>query len=135
MSYIASGGATGAITAAAARKRLQEEEEQMTAYNKDDLDGWEFKIVRSDTGRFRNSRFIQEICQQEARAGWEMLEKFDNSRVRFKRRIERRGTDSHLEIDPYRTSVGLSGRPLMIVIAAIAFAVAMIAALLGAISK
>jgi len=42
-----------AAMAAAARRR-QEEEEKMTNYNKEDLEGWEFKIVRSNIGRFRN---------------------------------------------------------------------------------
>jgi hypothetical protein len=38
-----------------------------------------------------------------------MVEKFDNGRIRFKRRIENRSQDSHRAIDPYRTSPGSGG--------------------------
>jgi hypothetical protein len=37
------------------------------------------------------------------------VEKFDDQRLRFKRRVERRSSDAHLEIDPYRTSTGFGG--------------------------
>jgi hypothetical protein len=81
----------------------------MTGYSSEDLDGWEFKIVRASTRKFRNAEALRQVCDEEARAGWEMVEKFDDSRIRFKRRAERRADDVHLEIDPYRTQVGLSG--------------------------
>jgi len=95
----------GAIAAAAAARQRQEEEE-MTQYGNNDLDGWEFKIVRSNTGRFRKREVVEQLRQDEARAGWEMVEKFDNNRIRFKRRIEHRAQDSHLDIDPYRSYIG-----------------------------
>jgi len=101
--------------AAAARQNRPEEEEKMAKYNSDDLDGWEFKIVRSTMGRFSNREFLDKTCQHEAIAGWEMVEKFDEHRVRFKRRVEKRSMDSHLETDPYRTSVG-SGSSSMVMI-------------------
>ena len=88
------------IAVAAAKKKLQKEEEEMTKYNSDDLDGWEFKILRSELGRFSNREFFSKACNEEAKAGWEMVEKFDNNRVRFKRRIERRSNDMHLDFDP-----------------------------------
>ncbi len=91
---------------AAAAKRREEEEEKMTTYNKDDLEGWEFKIVRSNIGSFRKYQRVQEVCQEEAKAGWEMVEKFDDNRIRFKRRIEKRTNDQFLNTDPYRTTVG-----------------------------
>ena len=97
---------TAAIAAAANRKRR--EEEQMAKYKSDDLEGWEFKIVRSSTGKFRNLEKVNRLCQEEARAGWEMLEKFDDQRIRFKRRVNRRSMDPHLQTDPYRTSVGMT---------------------------
>ncbi|MCP4549440.1 MAG: hypothetical protein GY835_23540 [bacterium] len=80
----------------------------MATYKSDDLDGWEFKIVRSNTGKFRNYDAVNLLCQEEAQAGWEMVEKFDDQRIRFKRRVEKRSMDSHLQTDPYRTSVGMS---------------------------
>jgi len=100
--------AAGAAAAAAARKRRQEEEESMTAYSKDDLEGWEFKIVRANTRKFKSHQAVQELCEEEAKAGWEMVEKFDDQRIRFKRRVEKRSGDVHLDIDPYRTQVGMS---------------------------
>ena len=37
-----------------------------------------------------------------------MLEKFDDNRVRFRRKIEHHDGDLHRDIDPYRTLVGMS---------------------------
>ena len=113
-----SGAAGGAVAAAAAAKkrRLREEEERLTNYNNDDLKDWEFKIVRSVTDRFKNYETVQKVCAEEAHAGWEMVEKFDNSRIRFKRRTECRSRDAHLTIDPYRTNVGITEGILVTVI-------------------
>jgi hypothetical protein len=117
-------GATAAAAAAAARKRReQEEEEKLTTYDSEDMKGWEFKIVRSEMGKFKNRQFVEQVCKEEAQAGWEMLEKFDNTRIRFKRPIERRAQDPHLQIDPYRTSVGMSGGALALIIVTAVLAV------------
>ncbi len=81
----------------------------MAAYSQDDLnDDWEFKIVRSIGGAFHNPDVLNQLLQEESRAGWVMLEKFDDSRIRFKRRCSSRANDARLppEIDPYRTSYG-----------------------------
>jgi hypothetical protein len=46
---------TGATVAAAKKRRLLEKEEQeMTGYGTQDMEGWEFKIVRSLSPRFKN---------------------------------------------------------------------------------
>ncbi len=102
------GGVAAAAAAARRAKMLRKEEEDMTGYSVDDLEGWEFKIVRSATERFKNYSDVKTVCDQEAQAGWEMVEKFDNSRIRFKRKIEHRAGDAHRTVDPYRTSVGMS---------------------------
>lgn len=110
---------------AAAARRHQEEEEKMTTYNKEDLEGWEFKIVRSNIGRFRNYKRVQEVCAEEAKAGWELVEKFDDNRIRFKRRIEKRSNDQFLNIDPYRTTVGFKDGALAgIILLAVGVAIA-----------
>lgn len=116
------GAAAGAAAAAAAKKRrMEEEEERMTEYNTNELDGWEFKIVRANTRKFKDSTVIQKLCAEEAQAGWEMIEKFDDSRIRFKRRVDRRAQDQHLTIDAYRTQVGVSeGQIVAIVLGVIA---------------
>ena len=99
---------TGATIAAAKKRRLLEQEEQeMTGYGTQDIEGWEFKIIRSMSGRFKNPDTIRQICEEEARSGWEMLEKFDDSRIRFKRRVEKRKSDGQSGVDPYRTQYGM----------------------------
>jgi hypothetical protein len=117
MTYVPTSGGAAAAAAAAAARRLRREEEDMTRYNADDLDGWEFKIVRASTRKFRDHKAVQKLCEEEARAGWELVEKFDDYRVRFKRRIEKRAGDRHLDIDPYRTQVGIGQNSLGLAVA------------------
>jgi hypothetical protein len=100
-----------------ARKRKQEkEEEAMTQYSVDDLSGWEFKIVRSTFGRFDNAEVLRRLIAEEAQNGWEMVEKFDECRIRFKRRTDKRALHSGGGIDPYRTNYG-PGKAVMPLIA------------------
>jgi len=102
-----------ATTAAQRRQKLlaeqAQEEEDMTNYAQDDLkDDWEFKIVRSDTSAFRRPEVLNRLLEEEARAGWVMLEKLDDSRVRLKRPRSARSRDAYLppDVDPYRTQYG-----------------------------
>jgi hypothetical protein len=104
---------SGAVAAAAAaqRQRIEHEEEEMTTYGSDDLSrDWEFKIVRANTPLFGNPKHFNRLLEEEARAGWSMVEKFDNSRIRFKRPRAARTNDSNLApgIDPYRVQYGVS---------------------------
>jgi hypothetical protein len=111
---------------AARQRRLRQqqdriEEEEMTNYSVDDLENdWEFKIVRSERGNFRKPETFQRLMQEEAAAGWEMVEKLDDRRVRFKRRKETRRRDATLAqgIDPYRTQFdgGVSRSLVMVLI-------------------
>ena len=80
----------------------------MTGYGNEDLEGWEFKIVRASTRRFKGPEVVRQLCEEEGKAGWEILEKFDDCRIRFKRRIERRDQDRYQDIDPYRTHIGIT---------------------------
>jgi hypothetical protein len=105
---------SGAIAAAAAAKRkeflLNMEEEEMTKYSPEELkDHWEFKIVRSNTGYFKDFNRLQEVINEEKRFGWIFIEKFDNFRLRFKRRVTEE-TDKNLSPgdDPYRSVYGMS---------------------------
>jgi len=108
------GGAAGAAAAAAAaaaaeqRRRREREEEEMTTYQPSDLEGREFKILRANTRRFRDAHALRAVLEEEARAGWELVEKFDDRRLRLKRRVEWREKDAQLGQDPYRSRVGLS---------------------------
>lgn len=128
MVYIPS---TAVHVAAARLAQQRKEEEEMAKYNPEDLNGWEFKIVRSGTGKFKNQEAIQKLCQEEARAGWEMLEKFDDYRIRFKRKTDMRTMSSYQDIDPYRTYVGMNPNfvgPVIAIIMAILIAGIAIAA-------
>jgi hypothetical protein len=119
------GPVIGAAAAAAARQRLLAEEEEMTHYSTEDLnDDWEFKIVRANTAAFGNPAKLRQLQEEEARAGWVMVEKFDNSRVRFKRPASARAQDTALppDVDPYRVYYGISATRYAVLIVAIVFA-------------
>lgn len=104
---------SGAVAAAAAAKRrrmLLAEEEDVTQYTQDDLrNDWEFKIVRSGTSAFRKPEVLSKLLEEEAQASWVMLEKLDDSRIRFKRPRSARAKDAYLPdgVDPYRTRYGI----------------------------
>ena len=107
------GGVMVAVNAATARRQqmlLAEEESDMAKYAQDDLDGdWEFKIVRSDSGAFRKAEILNRLTEEEARAGWILLEKLDDSRIRFKSPRSARARDPFLAagVDPYRARYGV----------------------------
>jgi hypothetical protein len=106
---VATSGSTAAIAAAQARQR--EEEEVRTPYTEDELVAdYEFKILRAVTSRFDKPETLREVLEEEARAGWTLLEKFDGQRLRLKRPSEAKKGDHALlqaGIDPYRTWYGL----------------------------
>jgi hypothetical protein len=129
----------GAAAAAAAQQQRELEEEHMTQYTPNDVaDEWEFKIVRSVTNAFREPATLQTLIEEEARAGWVMLEKFDDARVRFKRRRSARTNDSSLPAgyDPYRTRYGISdGAMAIIVIGAITVCLVIFIAVIAIIER
>jgi len=89
----------------------------MTMYRKEDLEGWEFKILRSATSSFKNPETLNQAVAEEAAFGWELVEKFDNGRLRFKRPTSARKLPAHAGSDPYRTEFGISeGRLVVYVI-------------------
>ena len=118
------------IAAAHKKKREYQEEEDMTRYSAEDLAQWEFKIVRSSTGKFQDPHFLRRVCEEESESGWELLEKFDNNRIRFKRPVERRSLDALESRDPYRTSVGMSEGQLVLTVIFVASTVAALIVLL-----
>ncbi|AFY72310.1 hypothetical protein Syn7502_00140 [Synechococcus sp. PCC 7502] len=78
------------------------QEEDLHDYQEHDR-GWEFKILRTGNDGFRNRKLLKLVCEQELRAGWILLEKLDDTRLRFRRLIKYRATDHEAKIDPYRT--------------------------------
>jgi hypothetical protein len=96
--------AIAVVVTAAARRRREREEELMTTYTPKDLaEGWEFKILRSTISGFRRPERLRAVLEEEARAGWTLVEKFDNCRIRLKRPSDARKNDASLDQDPYRT--------------------------------
>jgi hypothetical protein len=109
--------AAGAAASAAEERRRRFEEEEMTTYSKEDpANDCEFKIVRSATAAFRNPAALEKLRQEESLAGWVMVEKFDNARVRFKRPRSARESDYRLPrgVDPYRVYYGINAETLSI---------------------
>ena len=91
----------------------------MTGYTAEELaQGWEFKIVRSATNAFRRPEFLAQVLAEEKRAGWVLVEKFDNGRIRLKRPASARASDSTAGGDAYRTHVGMSDLALALTILA-----------------
>ena len=124
----------GAAAAAAAEARRREEEE-MSGYTDQDLSqGWEFKFLRSGTAAFRKPDVLRAVLQEESRAGWVLLEKFDDGRLRFKRPVSAREKDALLpaDVDPYRTRYGMHDGVIASLIIGGIFAV--ILALIGVLS-
>ena len=81
----------------------------MTPYTDDDpRAGWEFKIIRSATGLFGRPDDLRKTIEEESKAGWEFVEKFDDNRVRLGRSVASRDDDRFLDFDPYRTWIGVS---------------------------
>ena len=109
----------------------------MTPYSDDDpLTNWEFKIIRSGIGSFGHSDKLRKALEEEARAGWELVEKFDDKRVRLRRPVAARKDDRALDFDPYRTWIGASdsgmvarGLVVSAVVGAIIFAIFLFAAM------
>lgn len=115
-------GAAGAAAAAEQARRLEEEE--MTPYTADNLGGeWEFKILRSQFNTFRKPEKLREVLDQEARAGWVLLEKFDDQRIRLKRPVSARALDAKLDFDPYRTTAGVGEGAAVLLVLAIIFGI------------
>src|SRR5262245_55839418 len=75
------------------RRRQDEEEEVLTGYSEDDLaQDWQFKIVRGD---FRSLEKVQAVMDEQAAWGWVFVEKFDATRIRFKRPADEMANDAH----------------------------------------
>ncbi len=112
----------GHIAAQEAAKRKKQEEEEMTNYTREELNNdWEFKIVRSATGKFSKREMVDQVRLEESIAGWIMVEKFDDNRIRFKRPTSAQRDDIKLplDIDPYRTTYGMSEAKMGLTIAGI----------------
>jgi hypothetical protein len=68
----------------------------------------EYKILLSQTPLFASTAKMHEALEQESKAGWSLLEKEDNYRIKLKRDISNRENDKNLDFDAYQSTIGVS---------------------------
>jgi hypothetical protein len=126
------------IMAVIEAKKKKQEEREMTAYTAKELQkDWEFKILRSAVGAFGKRETIEQVLAEETAAGWVLVEKFDDNRLRFKRPASAKHNDHNLpaHINPYRTTTGNSKVGLAFtlfgILAGVAALIGMLISLLG----
>ena len=68
----------------------------------------EYKVIQAQTPLFSDSKKMHEVLDQEAKAGWRLLEKEDNYKIRLQRDVSNRENDENLDFDAYRSTVGVS---------------------------
>lgn len=67
----------------------------------------EYKIVQSTTPLFKSREKLEAVLAEEAKAGWQLVEKYDNYKLRLQRDISHREKDGERSFDAYRTQVGV----------------------------
>ncbi len=87
---------------------IPERLEETTHNDRFPIPQWEYKIVRARRDLFRDRAVLEQLCHEEAQAGWQLLEKLDDRRVRFVRSVALRHhlDDRELPFDAYRTHYG-----------------------------
>jgi hypothetical protein len=96
------------LAVAAKQKQDREEEEEVNPVETHGPTNYEYKILRSTMGAFSTRETLKAVLEEEARAGWELYELLDRSRLRLRRSVAWRARDAELTQDPYRTRVGAS---------------------------
>ena len=98
----------------------------------DVADDWEFKILRSTSAAFRKRETFEQALREEAEAGWVLLEKLDDSRLRLKRPRATRQQAAPTARDPYRSNYGMTPQAtaLLVALITIAFLFAILLAVL-----
>ncbi len=126
------GSAAATAAAIAIAEMMRKEEEELTKYTDEEMNqGWEFKILRSNTASFKKQEIFQEVLREEERAGWVMIEKFDDSRIRFKRPVSARQNDRSLDFDPYRTTHGTTQTAMVLIILGVSLGLVALFIVLG----
>lgn len=99
------------VRAAVEARKKKKEEQELSIYTLEELEqDWEFKILRSPSGAFAKRKKVDQAVIEEALAGWMLVEKFDDNRLRFKRPASARNNDYLLpkHINPYRTELNFN---------------------------
>jgi|TARA_B110000971_G_scaffold89800_1_gene92366 hypothetical protein len=68
----------------------------------------EYKVLQSQTPLFSSTAKMHKELELESKAGWSLLEKEDNYRIKLQRDISNRANDKNLDIDAYRSTAGVS---------------------------
>ena len=71
----------------------------------------EYKVLKSVRGEFSKPEKMRQAVTEEAEFGWDLMEKVDQHRLRFRRPVSERVRDVAAERegkDPYRTTFGIS---------------------------
>lgn len=88
----------------------------------------EFKTVH---GFFGSRARTKRVLEQESAAGWALYEKLDDSRLRLVRPRAAAANDDQLDLDPYRTRVGINPLQLTAGIMTASVAAALLVVLIG----
>jgi hypothetical protein len=123
----------GVAVAVYALKKLleREEEEEVTPHLTDPTTAFEYKIIRS-YGAFKRPDKFRTMLEEEGRAGWELFELLDHSRVRLRRPTSCRARDAELTQDPYRTRYGSGEAKVVLgVLVGVLIALALIAGIIA----
>ena len=72
------------------------------------MENLEYKIITSNTPSFASTEKLRRVLAEEAQAGWQLVEKFDNYKIRLMRDVSARSNDANSGVDPYRTHVGIN---------------------------
>ena len=93
-----------------AAEKARREEENQTGYSGIDIEKYEFKILRSSSSAFKKPQKLMQALEEEALSGWDLVEKFDDQRLRLMRKKSKREDDLMLSpgVNPYRTNFGIS---------------------------
>ena len=68
----------------------------------------EYKTIQAQTPLFADSKKMRAVLDEEAKAGWQLLWKEDNYKMKLQRDVSHRENDKNLDFDAYRSSVGVS---------------------------
>ena len=72
------------------------------------MENKEYKILTSNMPSFSSKTRMSPILEEESKAGWDLEEVYDSFKIRLSRDKNHRENDKNLDIDPYRTKVGIN---------------------------
>ncbi len=87
--------------------RRHGEEQLLTTYTEPDMsEDWQFKIVY---GNYTTREKVEAVMSEQAEYGWKFVEKFDDTRIRFKRSATEALNDAGRSGNPYKATSDVTG--------------------------